>query len=129
MSGRPGEALSDPAVRDALLDIASRVVQDLGGDRQVTKQAATAQAVLLRDGREGLEKVLDADYAGGSTARYWSRFRAALRPRLGEISAVAGGSEADALAFTLGWIRRLGASDPARDAARGSPAQRRGRRS
>lgn len=109
-----GDPLASAEVRDRLLEIARRVVGDLRADRKVTKQAATAQAVLLRDGLEGLQRALAGDYDGGGTAEHWRRFRTAFRPRLAEIDSAAPGTGAEAVGFVLGWVRRLGEIDAAR---------------
>lgn len=95
-------------VRDRLIEEARRVVKDLGSDRQATKQAATAQAVLLRGGLAELERALEADFDGGGTAEHWRRFRKAFRPRLEAIKAAHPDAPAASVGFTLGWIRRLG---------------------
>ncbi len=104
--GSPG----DRATREALLDIARAVVHSLRGDQQATKQAATARAVLLRDGIGGLERALGASFDGGGTATHWNKFRGAFGPRLPAILERAGGDPA-AVAFTLGWVHRLGKVD------------------
>lgn len=105
------DALASAAVRERLLEIAQEVVRDLRGDAHAAKQAATASAVCLREGLEGLEAALGADYDGGGMSEHWRRFRAAFRPRLAEIRVVAANRELeeDAVLFTLGWVRRLGA--------------------
>lgn len=120
MSGWGDDPLDDAGVRERLLGIAREVVRDLQGNYTAAKQAATAQAVLLRDGLEGLRQVLKADYDGGGTVAHWRQFRAAFGPQIERIIGAAPGAEADAVAFTLGWIRRLSEID-----AKGGRATRR----
>lgn len=119
------DPLASAELRDRLLQIARRVVQDLRSDTKVTKQAATAQAVLLRDGVEGLERALAGDYGGGGTAEHWRRFRTAFRQRLPEIEGVAPGTGASAVGFVLGWIRRLGEIDAKQRPTTGSSSSQR----
>lgn len=87
------DALASAAVRERLLEIAQEVVRDLRGDAHAAKQAATASAVCLREGLEGLEAALGADYDGGGMREHWRRFRAAFRPRLAKIRVVAANRE------------------------------------
>lgn len=126
MAAGDGDPLARADVRDRLIELARGVVQDLRADRQATKQAATAQAVLLRGGLAELHAVLGADYDGGGTAEHWRRFRTAFRARLGEIASAAPGAEAAAVGFSLGWIKRLGEVEAAgRPPRRDRPSPRR----
>lgn len=108
MSTGAQSPLASAEARDTLIGVARQVVKDLGSDRQATKQAATAQAVLLRGGIAELERVLQADFDGGGTAEHWRRFRNAFRSHLAAIKRDHPDAAAEAVGFTLGWVRRLG---------------------
>jgi hypothetical protein len=84
---------------------------------QAAKQAASALALLRRQGGHGLETALRLDPPAGGSARHWAEFRRVVTPQLVQRVVEEHGQEG--LAILLGWVKRLGVVKEA--ARRASP--------
>jgi hypothetical protein len=94
----------DLEARRALLDEAAAARADLG--QKPAAEAATALAILLRDGLTALERAFDPStrIELGAASEHWLAFRRATAPVLAEITREHGPAGA---AFFLGWLKRL----------------------
>jgi hypothetical protein len=84
------------------------------------RQAATALAIVRRDGVEALDEAMDerVDVLLGANATHWDEFRRALRPVVRDVferHGVAG------VAYFLGWVKRLASIAEAGRSADRSP--------
>jgi hypothetical protein len=93
--------------RDALLADARRL-RGKHLDSQACGQAAAALAILRRHGVDGLQAALERDLPAGATAAPWQRFRTVMRVYVKK----GPWQGAEELAFLLGWLRRLGKTNP-----------------
>lgn len=77
-------------------------------EQKAAAEAATALAILVRDGLDGLERALDASthVELGAATKYWLDVRPALAPT---VAAIAKERGPVGVAFFLGWLKRLAA--------------------
>ncbi|MCC6222195.1 MAG: hypothetical protein IT201_01735 [Thermoleophilia bacterium] len=94
----------DIEARRALLDEAATARASL--EQKAAAEAATALAILLRDGLGALEQALDPSIRAelGASTRHWLDFRRTAAPTIATIAIEHGPVGA---AFFLGWLKRL----------------------
>lgn len=109
----------DGEAREILLRKAETARQPL--DKKVAGEAATALAILRRDGLSVLEQALapSTHVELGASTGHWHAFRQAVAPTLAEVVREHG---PDAAAYFLGWLKRLALISEPRGATRRSQA-------
>lgn len=89
--------------RDALLETARRLASACG--EQAARQATAALAILRASGMAELLRALDPNVQLllGASSKHWDRFRQTCG---GQLRALADQGD-EAMAFVLGWVKRL----------------------